>query len=78
VFDRFISSGVVAAFLAFLAWMAVMTRLDLSYAYPFMSSNVVVVLLLSEWGLNEPITLQEGPRVGLILIVLGTVVAARG
>lgn len=76
LFDPAIFSGFVAAFLASLAWMAAMTKFDLSHAYPFMSLNFVVVLLLSGWLLSEPMTLQKAMGVGLI--VLGTVVAARG
>ncbi|WP_211451725.1 EamA family transporter [Collimonas antrihumi] len=74
--DPAIFSGFAAAFLASLAWMAAMTKFDLSHAYPFMSLNFVVVLLLSGWLLSEPLTLQKAVGVGLI--VLGTVVAARG
>ena len=74
--DPAIFSGFAAAFLASLAWMAAMTKFDLSHAYPFMSLNFVVVLLLSGWLLNEPVTLQK--TLGIALIVLGTVVAARG
>ena len=76
LFDPAIFSGFAAAFLASLAWMAAMTKFDLSHAYPFMSLNFVVVLLLSGWLLSEPMTLQKALGVGLI--VLGTVVAARG
>lgn len=74
--DPAIFSGFAAAFLASLAWMAAMTKFDLSHAYPFMSLNFVVVLLLSGWLLNEPVTLQK--TLGIALIVLGTVVATRG
>lgn len=74
--DPGILSGFVAGFLASLAWMAAMTKFDLSHAYPFMSLNFVVVLLLSAWILTEPMTLQK--VLGVALIVLGTVVAARG
>jgi uncharacterized membrane protein len=76
LFDPAIFSGFAAAFLASLAWMAAMTKFELSHAYPFMSLNFVVVLLLSGWILSEPVTLQR--MAGVILIVLGTVVAARG
>jgi len=76
LFDPAIFSGFAAAFLASLAWMAAMTKFDLSHAYPFMSLNFVVVLLLSGWLLSEPMTLQKALGVGLI--VIGTVVAARG
>ena len=76
LFDPAIFSGFGAAFLASLAWMAAMTKFDLSHAYPFMSLNFVVVLLFSGWMFNEPITAQKA--IGVSLIVLGTVVAARG
>lgn len=76
LFDPAIFSGFAAAFLASLAWMAAMTKFDLSHAYPFMSLNFVVVLVLSGWLLSEPMTLQKALGVGLI--VIGTVVAARG
>ncbi len=75
VFDPWVFSGFFAAFLASLAWMAAMTRFDLSQAYPFMSLNFVLVMLLSGWFLSEPITIYRG--VGVVLIVLGTVVATR-
>ncbi|QLF71680.1 EamA family transporter (plasmid) [Peteryoungia desertarenae] len=76
LFDPAIFSGFSAAFLASLAWMAAMTKFDLSHAYPFMSINFVVVLLLSSWVLSEPMSMQKTLGVGLI--VFGTVVAARG
>lgn len=76
LFDPAIFSGFAAAFLASLAWMAAMTKFDLSHAYPFMSLNFVIVLILSGWLLNEPVTLQK--LLGITLIILGTVVAARG
>lgn len=76
LFDPAIFSGFAAAFLASLAWMAAMTKFELSHAYPFMSLNFVVVLLLSGWLLNEPLTFQK--VIGVGIIVVGTVVAARG
>lgn len=76
LFDPLIFSGFLAAFLASLSWMAAMTKFDLSHAYPFMSLNFVVVLLLSVWTLNEPLSIAK--LAGIALIVVGTVVAARG
>lgn len=76
LFDPLILSGFIAAFAAALAWMAAMTRFELSHAYPFMALNFVLVLVLSGWLLAEPLT---GPKVfGVLLIVLGTIVSARG
>jgi uncharacterized membrane protein len=56
--------------------MAAMTKFDLSHAYPFMSLNFVLVLVLSAWLLSEPVTLQK--ILGIALIVAGTMVASRG
>ena len=75
-FDPFIMSGFVAAFLASLCWMAAMTAFDLSYAYPFMGLNFVLVFLASAILLHEQVTLYK--VVGLILIVLGIVISSRG
>ena len=74
IFDPVILSTFVAAFFASLAWMAAMTRFELSYAYPFTSLNFVAVLLLSAWLLNESLTVSKA--VGIGLIVLGTVIAS--
>jgi multidrug transporter EmrE-like cation transporter len=76
LFDPAVFSGFAAAFLASLAWMAAMTKFDLSHAYPFMSLNFVVVLLLSGWLLSEPLSLQKA--LGVALIVIGTGLAAHG
>ncbi|OWT74939.1 MULTISPECIES: EamA family transporter [unclassified Achromobacter] len=76
IFDPIIFSGFVSAFLAALSWMAAMTKFDLSHAYPFMALNFVIVLILSGWLLNEPLSVSK--IVGTTLIVIGTVVVARG
>jgi len=75
-FDPFILSGFVAAFLASLCWMAAMTAFDLSYAYPFMGLNFVLVFLASAILLSEQVTLYK--VAGLILIVLGILISSRG
>lgn len=76
VFDPYIFSGFVAAFLASLTWMAALTKFELSQAYPFTSMSFVVVLVASYFLLNEPITwVKLG---GSILIVAGLVLMSRG
>lgn len=76
LFDPFIFSGFVAGFLASLAWMAALSKFELSRAYPFMSLNFVIVLLLSTWLLSEPMTFAKA--LGVALIVAGTVVISAG
>jgi multidrug transporter EmrE-like cation transporter len=74
--DFGILSCFIAAFLASLAWMAAMTKFDLSHAYPFMSLNFVVVLILCGWLFGESLSSQK--ILGVSFIVIGTIVAARG
>jgi multidrug transporter EmrE-like cation transporter len=76
VFNPWVLSGLAAAFLASLAWMAAMTKLDLSHAYPFMSLAFVLVLFLSVFFFNEPLT---WPKIaGMALIVGGILVGSQG
>lgn len=65
-----------AAFLASIAWMGAMTKFQLSYAYPFMSLNFVIVVLLSSWYFHEPLSMLR--LIGVGLICVGTIVAAQG
>jgi len=74
--NLWVLSGFAAAFLASLAWMAAMTKLDLSHAYPFMSANFVIVLVLSAFFFNEPLTPMK--VIGLGLIIAGIVVGSQG
>lgn len=75
VFDPWIFSSFVAAFLASLAWMAAVTKFEISYAYPFMSMAFVLVLILSYFFFNEQITVYK--VLGMALIVAGIIVASR-
>lgn len=73
--NPWIISGLFAAFLASLAWMAAMTRFELNYAYPFMSLAFVIVMLFSVLFLNESLTLQN--ILGTVMVVSGLIVIAR-
>jgi drug/metabolite transporter (DMT)-like permease len=73
--NPWIISGLFAAFLASLAWMAAMTRFELNYAYPFMSLAFVIVMLFSVLFLNESLTLQN--VLGTVMVVSGLIVIAR-
>jgi len=75
LFDPWVFSGFFSAFIASFFWMAAMTKFDISYAYPFMSSAFVLVFLLSVILFHEPVTWQK--VVGLALIVAGIIVTSR-
>lgn len=75
VFDPFIFSGFLSAFIASLFWMAAMTKFEITYAYPFMSLSPALVFLLGILLLGETFTI--GKLIGLVLIILGIVVTVK-
>ena len=74
--NPWIVSAFAAAFLASLFWMAAMTKLQLSHAYPFMSLAFVLVMMASGLFFHEPITPLK--ITGILLIVLGIIVGSQG
>jgi len=73
LFDPFIFSGFVSAFIASLFWMAAMTKFEVSYAYPIILSGLLLLTtLLGIVLLDESI--QSGKVVGILLILLGVFV----
>lgn len=73
--NLWVISGMVGAFLAFLCWMAALTKFELSYAYPFMSLAFVLGLVLSAIFFQEAVTF---PKVlGLSLIIIGIIISSR-
>lgn len=75
IFDPFIFSGFVSAFIASMFWMAAMTKFEITQAYPFMSLAPAIVFILGVWLLNE--TFTYGKVIGLVLIILGTIITVK-
>jgi multidrug transporter EmrE-like cation transporter len=73
--NLWIISGFAAAFLASLVWMAAMTKLELSFAYPFMSLSFVLVVALSLVLFDEIFSWYK--VVGMGIIILGLFVFSR-
>ena len=74
--DPFILSGLAAAFVASLFWMAAVTRLDLSAAYPLITAGLTVItVVLSVLLLREPLT--AGKLLSILLIVSGVLLLIR-
>jgi len=75
--NPWVISSFACAFLAALAWMAAMTKLPLSYAYPiFISSTFLLVFFCSSIFFREPITLPK--TVGMVLIIAGIIIGSQG
>jgi drug/metabolite transporter (DMT)-like permease len=67
--------GFVFVFSASIFWLAVLSRVHLSYAYPLLASGYVVTALLARILFNEPISLARWA--GIIIICVGVVLVSR-
>lgn len=75
LFDPFIFSGLLSAFVASFFWMAAMTKFEITQAYPFMSLAPAMVFFIGIFFLGETFTI--GKVLGLALIIIGTIVTVK-
>ena len=76
IIDPYIFSGLFAAFIASLFWMAAVTKFDVSYAYPFITAGLTLLtVFLAIILLKEPVSINK--VIGVLLIVSGVLVMAR-
>ncbi len=71
--DPWIWTVAIAVVLASIAWLAAISRLELSVVYPLMSTSLVLVVLLGVIAFEEPLTIAKIG--GTALVVAGLVVA---
>jgi drug/metabolite transporter (DMT)-like permease len=69
-------SAIVATFFAGVMWLLAMTRFELSYAYPFMTLNYVLVLAASVLLFSE--SLSAAKLIGTAFVLIGIVVISQG
>jgi drug/metabolite transporter (DMT)-like permease len=74
--NPWVLSGMLATFLAGISWMLAMTKFEISYAYPFVSLNYILVLAAAFFLLNE--TLSATKLMGSALVVIGIIVISKG
>jgi len=55
--------------ISFIVWLYVLSKVKLSYAYPFISLSYVIVAILAYLFLDEKIS--YGALIGIILVVIG-------
>lgn len=67
-------TGLLLYALGALSWIIVLSRLDLSYAYPFLAVNFVLVTLVSRLVLGESVPLMRW--MGILVICVGILIVA--
>jgi len=67
--------SLIMAFVAAMGWIAAVSKLKLSYAYPFMASTFAIVLVFSRILFNEEISLIRW--IGVFIIWFGVLLISR-
>lgn len=70
-----IVAGLLLYALGALSWIVVLSRLDLSVAYPFVALNFVLITIVSRVVLSEPVPALRW--VGITVICIGILLVAR-
>ncbi|WP_031484978.1 DMT family transporter [Maridesulfovibrio frigidus] len=75
IFQPWVFCGLASYGMAMVLWVAVLGRLDLSYAYPLLSSGYVLVALGSWWMFGD--TISASRWAGIIVISAGVGLTAK-
>lgn len=74
--NPWVLTGIAATFLAGVSWMLTMAKFEISYAFPFMGVNYILILASGILLFNESFTLSK--FVGTLLVLAGVIVIALG
>lgn len=79
VVDLALNPGVVLALLVYglsiILWMWVLSKTDVSLAYPFLGLGFAFVAVISFFFLGEPLGVQKS--IGIVTVALGIILLAR-
>lgn len=73
--DPFIFFGLLMYALSAVSWIWVLSRVDISVAYPFVSLSFLITLAFGVWLFDEPLTAMK--LSGTLFIMLGCVLITR-
>lgn len=73
--NPWIFSSVVATLLAGISWMLAMTRFEISYAYPWIGLNFVMMLIFGILIFDESFNMAK--LLGTFLVIVGIVIIAQ-
>ena len=76
VTNPWIVGGMFLHVCALVVWLWALSRVDISFAYPFLALGYVFVGIMAWWLLGESITATR--LTGMLIIVFGLIVLSRG
>lgn len=68
----YIWAGMTSYAISILLWMVVLSKVNVSLAYPFLSIGYIVTAVIAYFAFGEPITVQK--VAGIFIICIGVVV----
>lgn len=68
----YVMSGLLVYGISFILWLYILSNVQVSYAYPFISLSYPLVLILSNFLLGE--SLGKGLWIGVFFILIGTTI----
>jgi multidrug transporter EmrE-like cation transporter len=74
--NPWIASSILATLFAGISWMLAMTKFEISYAYPWISLNFILMLLFG-WLLFDEI-MNINKLIGTSLVIFGVIIIAKG
>jgi multidrug transporter EmrE-like cation transporter len=74
--NPWVISAIFATFLAGVSWMLVLSRFEISYAYPWVGLNFVLILILAVAFFGESYSFMKA--LGTLLILFGIVIISKG
>jgi multidrug transporter EmrE-like cation transporter len=74
--NPWVLSSILATLLAGISWMLTMSRFEISYAYPWIGLNFVLMLLFGVFLFDESISITK--VMGTLMVIAGVLVIAKG
>jgi drug/metabolite transporter (DMT)-like permease len=70
--NSYLISGLFLYIVSFIIWLYILSYVKLSYAYPIISLSYPLIIILSYFFLNEPISIMI--ILGIVLICMGVII----
>ena len=70
--NLYLWGGMLCYAVSLVLWMVVLSKVNVSLAYPFSCVGFIITAILAYFFLNEPLTLQK--CVGIAVICLGVII----
>ncbi len=73
--NSYILSGLASYVISVMIWLLVLARVEVSYAYPFLSVGYVVVTVMGYFIFQENLSWMRG--VGIAVVIVGVLLLSR-